>query len=103
MEKRKQPTIDQAGDLLVKIITDMDEVHTRVNERCRKEDELDQPTVHEVLDQYRKVYTDALAAGCELIGASEDDWDCIFDADRPKEEWNLLDNTDLLGPTEGAD
>ncbi len=99
---RKQPTVEEMGDLLVKVITEMDEVHTRVNEWCRQEDELDQPTVLEVLDQYRKVYTDALAAGCELIGASEEDWECIFDAGRPKKAWNLLENMDLLG-FEGAD
>ena len=73
------------GDLFVKTLHEMDEVHTRVNEWCQQEDELDQPTVHEVLAQYRKVYSDALAAGCELIGASEEDWECIFDVDRPKE------------------
>lgn len=103
MDSRRKPTVEELGDLLVKTLWELDKEIILVISRLQEPAIWGDRSVRAVLGQFRRVYTNALAAGCELIGTSDDDWECIFDVDRPKEEWNLLNHLDLLGQPEGAD
>jgi hypothetical protein len=43
-----------------------------------------------------RIARDANKAVCDLYGLTDDDWECIFDVDRPVSEWRLEENQDLL-------
>lgn len=91
--------IDGMHEAAIEVVKDLDEKSLEQLTYAKTEE------ARAVAQVFRKAYRDAVKVLANIaIGPyNEDDWECIFDVDRPVEEWNLLGNVDLLKREEGED
>lgn len=91
---RRTPTPEE----LKKLITDVMQEMGDADLACKTFD--GQPnedlSVADVLAKFRAIRSNLILSACALAGLGDVEPECIFDVDRPREEWNLLENLDLF-------